>query len=117
METIQQESEAKILDGVKVSDAVIECVRESIERHVGSGGRRPGLAVVLVGNDPASSIYVRAKRRDCERAGILARDYDLDAGTSQERLLGLIDQLNEDPDVNGILVQLQIGRASCRERV
>ena len=74
MKTIQQESTAKILDGLKVSGAVIERVRESIEIHVKSGGRRPGLAVVLVGSDPASSIYVRAKRRDSERAGILARD-------------------------------------------
>ena len=108
MNTIQQESTAKILDGLKVSGVVIDRVRESIESHVDSGGRRPGLAVVLVGSDPASSIYVRAKRRDCERAGILARDYDLDASTSQEYLLDLIDQLNDDPDVDGILVQLPL---------
>jgi methylenetetrahydrofolate dehydrogenase (NADP+)/methenyltetrahydrofolate cyclohydrolase len=108
MKTIQQETRAKILDGTKVSGAIIDCVRESIAGHVNSGGRRPGLAVVLVGNDPASSIYVRAKRRDCERAGILARDYDLEAGTSQQQLLELIDRLNEEPDVDGILVQLPL---------
>jgi methylenetetrahydrofolate dehydrogenase (NADP+)/methenyltetrahydrofolate cyclohydrolase len=108
MKTIQQETGAKILDGTKVSGAIIDCVRESIAGHVNSGGRRPGLAVVLVGNDPASSIYVRAKRRDCERAGILARDYDLEAGTSQQQLLELIDRLNEEPDVDGILVQLPL---------
>jgi len=108
MKTIQQESTAKILDGIKVSTAVIECVRESIEAHVGKGGRRPGLAVVLVGSDPASSIYVRAKRRDCERAGIRAQDFDLDAKTSQDELLALIDRLNESPDVDGILVQLPL---------
>jgi methylenetetrahydrofolate dehydrogenase (NADP+)/methenyltetrahydrofolate cyclohydrolase len=108
MKTIQQESEAKILDGLKVSAAVIACVRESIEHFVESGGRRPGLAVVLVGSDPASSIYVRAKRRDCERAGILATDFDLDAETSEEELLGLIDRLNDDPDIDGILVQLPL---------
>ena len=100
--------QARILDGLKASEAIIGRVRESIESHVQAGGRRPGLAVVLVGSDPASSIYVRAKRRDCERAGILARDYDLDESTSQESLLHLIDELNDQPDVDGILVQLPL---------
>lgn len=108
MKTIQQESKAKILDGIKVSAAVIDCVRESIDAHVKNGGRRPSLAVVLVGNDPASSIYVRAKRKDCERAGILAQDFDLDAHTSQHDLVQLIDRLNQSPDVDGILVQLPL---------
>ncbi len=99
---------AKILDGNEVSAAIIDKVRESIDAHVSEGGRRPGLAVVLVGSDPASTIYVRAKRKDCERAGILARDFDLDAATSQQELLALIDRLNEDPEVDGILVQLPL---------
>lgn len=99
---------ANILDGLKASDTVIEAVRNAIESHIGSGGRRPGLAVVLLGEDPASSIYVRAKRRDCEKAGILARDFDLPESTTQEELLGLIDELNEDPEVHGILVQLPL---------
>jgi methylenetetrahydrofolate dehydrogenase (NADP+)/methenyltetrahydrofolate cyclohydrolase len=121
MKTIQQESKAKILDGNKVSAAIIDCVRESIDTHVESGGRRPSLAVVLVGSDPASSIYVRAKRKDCERAGILARDFDLDSGTSEDDLLKLIDQLNDAPDVDGILVQLplpsQIDEAAVTNRI
>jgi methylenetetrahydrofolate dehydrogenase (NADP+)/methenyltetrahydrofolate cyclohydrolase len=108
MMTIQQDSKAKILDGKKVSREIIACVRKSIEAHVASGGRRPGLAVVLVGADPASSIYVRAKRRDCELAGILARDFDLDESTSEEALLAIIDQLNDDDEVDGILVQLPL---------
>lgn len=108
MKTIQQESRAKILDGVKVSTEIIDCVRESIDNHVRQGGRRPGLAVVLVGSDPASSIYVRAKRRDSERAGILAQDFDLPAETSEQDLLALIDRLNDEPDVDGILVQLPL---------
>jgi methylenetetrahydrofolate dehydrogenase (NADP+)/methenyltetrahydrofolate cyclohydrolase len=83
-------------------------VRRSIEQHVAAGGKRPGLAVVLVGNDPASSIYVRAKRRDCERAGIVARDVDLPASTSQAELLDLIARLDADPAINGILVQLPL---------
>lgn len=99
---------ARILDGLAASAAIIETVRKSIDAHVAGGGRRPGLAVVLVGNDPASSIYVNAKRRDCERSGITARDIDLPASTSAEALLGLIDQLNADPDIDGILVQLPL---------
>jgi methylenetetrahydrofolate dehydrogenase (NADP+)/methenyltetrahydrofolate cyclohydrolase len=100
--------QAKILDGLVASKAIIGSVRESIEEHVQKGGRRPGLAVVLVGSDPASSIYVRAKRRDCERAGIIARDHDLAETTSQEELLDLIDQLNDNPEIDGILVQLPL---------
>jgi methylenetetrahydrofolate dehydrogenase (NADP+)/methenyltetrahydrofolate cyclohydrolase len=108
MNTPEQGSIAKILDGHEVSAAVIGSVRSSIEQHVAAGGKRPGLAVVLVGNDPASSIYVRAKRRDCERAGIVARDVDLPASTSQAELLDLITRLNEDPAIEGILVQLPL---------
>ena len=104
----ETQNKAKILDGNEVSAAIISNVRESIEAHVRAGGRRPGLAVVLVGSDPASSIYVRAKRRDCERAGILARDFDLAEDTSEEALLDLIDDLNGDPDIDGILVQLPL---------
>jgi methylenetetrahydrofolate dehydrogenase (NADP+)/methenyltetrahydrofolate cyclohydrolase len=108
MKTITQTASANILDGKEVSAAVIGAVREAIGRHVASGGRRPGLAVVLVGNDPASSIYVRAKRKDCERAGIVARDVDLPETTTQAELLDLIDKLNEDPEIDGILVQLPL---------
>jgi methylenetetrahydrofolate dehydrogenase (NADP+)/methenyltetrahydrofolate cyclohydrolase len=104
----EKQRSARILDGNEVSSAIIAEVRESIEAHVEAGGRRPGLAVVLVGKDPASSIYVRAKRKDCERSGILARDFDLDVSTSQEELLDLIDDLNRDPHIDGILVQLPL---------
>jgi methylenetetrahydrofolate dehydrogenase (NADP+)/methenyltetrahydrofolate cyclohydrolase len=94
---MQQEKQAGILDGVKTSTTVIDTVRLAIDRHIDTGGRRPGLAVVLVGTDPASSIYVRAKRRDCERAGIMARDFT--CATPQKDLLALIDRLNVDPEV------------------
>lgn len=104
----EQSAPARILDGNEVSSAIIAEVRKTIDRHVQQGGRRPGLAVVLVGNDPASAIYVNAKRRDCERAGILARDFDLDADTTEEALLDLVDDLNADPDIDGILVQLPL---------
>ena len=99
---------AAILDGLEVSDAILNAVRDATEKHVAAGGRRPGLAVVLVGSDPASAIYVRAKRKDCVKAGITARDFDLPAETTQEELLALIDELNHDPDIQGILVQLPL---------
>lgn len=104
----KQNNKAQILDGKVVSAAIISSVRDSIESHVSQGGTRPGLAVVLVGSDPASSIYVRAKRKDCERSGILARDYDLDETTRQEELLELIAELNANDAVTGILVQLPL---------
>ena len=99
---------ADILDGLEVSAAVLTSVHDAIEEHVMGGGRRPGLAVVLVGEDPASSIYVRAKRKDCERAGIDAKDFDLPAETRQEELLALINQLNRNDEIQGILVQLPL---------
>jgi len=113
MERHEQADEARagrgrILDGKMVSAAIIRKVRSAIEAHLDDGGRRPGLAVVLVGDDPASAIYVNAKRRDCEKAGIHAQDYDLPASTSQDELLALIDRLNESPETDGILVQLPL---------
>lgn len=99
---------AAILDGLEVSAAVLKAVHDATEKHVQAGGQRPGLAVVLVGSDPASAIYVRAKRKDCEKAGITARDYDLPAETSQAELLALIDELNHDDQIQGMLVQLPL---------
>lgn len=91
-----------------VSQVVLSAVREATDAHVMAGGKRPGLAVVLVGSDPASRIYVQAKRRDGEKAGILTRDFDLPENTSQEELLALIDELNRDDEIHGILVQLPL---------
>lgn len=99
---------AGILDGNAVSKVILASVHDAIEDHIQLGGRRPGLAVVLVGSDPASSIYVRAKRQDCEKAGIIAKDFDLPAETSQADLLALIDRLNHDKEIDGILVQLPL---------
>ncbi len=108
MNDITKSDTAAILDGLEVSDAVLTAVHDSIADHVEAGGHRPGLAVVLVGADPASAIYVRAKRKDCEKAGITARDFDLPADTTQEDLLALIDKLNHDDEIQGILVQLPL---------
>jgi methylenetetrahydrofolate dehydrogenase (NADP+)/methenyltetrahydrofolate cyclohydrolase len=99
---------AKLIDGRAVADRVKQDVRERIEARTSAGRRRPGLAVILVGDDPASSVYVRNKRRACEACGLESRAYDLPATATQADLDGLIADLNADPAVDGILVQLPL---------
>jgi len=108
LKEILKRQTANILDGLEVSDVVLTDVRKAIDAHVQNGGQRPGLAVVLVGSDHASMIYVRAKRKDCEKAGISTRDFDLPYETTQSELLVLIDELNRDDEIHGILVQLPL---------
>lgn len=99
---------ARLLDGRLVADQLIANVAQAVDHAVARGGRRPGLAVVLVGDDPASEIYVGNKVRACERAGIVSRDLRLSHGADEKNLLALIDELNDDPDIDGILVQLPL---------
>lgn len=99
---------ARIIKGKALAQRIRDDIRASIEARVAHGLRRPGLAVILVGEDPASQIYVRHKRRDCEEAGILSRAFDLPASTSERTLLDHIDELNQDPAIDGILVQLPL---------
>lgn len=99
---------ANLLDGKQVSSRYRDAIAEDIENLLAGGGRRPGLAVVLVGSDPASEIYIRNKGRACEKVGVLSREYKLPADTSAQQLLELIDELNADPEVDGILVQLPL---------
>ncbi len=99
---------AKCIDGKQVADELIVKVRDRITARVSSGKRAPGLAVVLIGNDPASSVYVNSKRKRCEEAGVKSFSYDLDESTTQSQLLTLIDELNNNPEVDGILVQLPL---------
>ena len=99
---------AKIIDGKQIALDVREKVSKAVEQRIANGQRIPGLAVVLVGNDPASEVYVRNKKADCEKAGFKSFSYDLDENTSQEQLLGLVDELNANPEVDGILVQLPL---------
>ena len=99
---------AQVLDGKRIADTLLDDLAVRVQARVESGRYRPGLAVVLVGNDPASSVYVRNKRRACERVGIQAYDYDLHADTTDAELTALIDQLNADPKIHGILVQLPL---------
>lgn len=99
---------AQRIDGKQVADALICKVRDRISARVATGKRAPGLAVVLLGDDPASTVYVNSKRKRCEEAGVVSFSYDLPASTSQSELLTLIDELNANPDVDGILVQLPL---------
>jgi methylenetetrahydrofolate dehydrogenase (NADP+)/methenyltetrahydrofolate cyclohydrolase len=99
---------ARILDGKRIADALLDDLAARVEARVAAGKPRPGLAVVLVGEDPASAVYVRNKRKAARKVGIRAVDHDLPADTSNATLLGLIDRLNADPDIHGILVQLPL---------
>ena len=85
---------ARILDGRRIAENLLDELKVRVDARVASGMARPGLAVVLVGGDPASAVYVRNKRRAAEKVGIEAFDYDLPAGTSEAQLLALIDELN-----------------------
>jgi methylenetetrahydrofolate dehydrogenase (NADP+) / methenyltetrahydrofolate cyclohydrolase len=99
---------ARILDGRSVADRLVSNVADAVATHVERGGRAPGLAVVLVGDDPASEVYVNHKIRACERAGLVSDTHRLSHGTGRGELLALIDALNEDDGVDGILVQLPL---------
>lgn len=99
---------AQIIDGKAIAASVRETVKSQISERSNSGLRQPGLAVVLVGKDPASEVYVGNKRRACEQVGIKSFDHDLPADANQQQLEALIDQLNQDPAVDGILLQLPL---------
>jgi len=99
---------AQLIDGKTIAADVRREVRARVETRKARGQRVPGLAVILVGADPASEVYVRNKRKGCEDAGILSFAHDLAAHTSQDQLLALIDSLNADPAIDGILVQLPL---------
>ncbi|MGO1541518.1 MAG: bifunctional methylenetetrahydrofolate dehydrogenase/methenyltetrahydrofolate cyclohydrolase FolD [Luteimonas sp.] len=99
---------ARILDGRAIADSLLDSLRLKVQQRLGEGKPAPGLAVVLVGADPASQSYVRNKRRAAEKVGIRALDFDMPAGTTEAELLELIDRLNADPEVHGILVQLPL---------
>ena len=98
---------SKILDGKAVSAAVKEQIKLEVEA-LNAKGIFPGLAVILVGNDPASQIYVRNKKKACEATGIKSFEYLLPENATQEEVLALIEKLNGDPAVNGILCQLPL---------
>ncbi|CBL45234.1 Methylene-tetrahydrofolate dehydrogenase/Methenyl tetrahydrofolate cyclohydrolase [gamma proteobacterium HdN1] len=101
---------ASIIDGVKIAAQLKDTVKKRVDERVASGMRAPGLAVVLVGSDPASQVYVNKKRQACEQVGFVSRAYDLPETTSQQQLNEVISRLNDDPEIDGILIQLPLPR-------
>ena len=99
---------AKIIDGKKIAADVRQQVATDVQKRIDDGKQPPCLVVILVGLDPASQVYVRNKKNACKEVGFISRSYDLPAETSQEELLSLVDELNNDSSVNGILVQLPL---------
>lgn len=99
---------AELIDGKVVSQSVRDEVAELASKLKQDTGIVPGLAAVLVGDDPASEIYVRNKRKACEKVGIYSEEHKLPAETTEEQLLGLVNKLNEDTKIHGILVQLPL---------
>jgi methylenetetrahydrofolate dehydrogenase (NADP+)/methenyltetrahydrofolate cyclohydrolase len=99
---------ARIIDGKQVARRIRASIRERIEKRIGSGRPVPGLAVVLLGSDPASQVYVRNKHRACTEVGIHSISIDLPEATTETELLAEIDRLNRDERIHGILVQLPL---------
>jgi methylenetetrahydrofolate dehydrogenase (NADP+) / methenyltetrahydrofolate cyclohydrolase len=108
---------AKILDGKAIAAELRATIKARVAARTASGLRRPGLAVVLVGENPASQVYVRNKRKSCEEVGFHSQSFDLPSATSQETLLKLIDELNADASIDGILVQLPLPKQIDEEAV
>jgi methylenetetrahydrofolate dehydrogenase (NADP+)/methenyltetrahydrofolate cyclohydrolase len=112
---------AQILDGKAIASDIRQRVKLKVSQMTETGQRPPGLAVVLVGENPASQVYVRNKRRSCDEVGFLSEMHQLSGETKQAELLALIDQLNEREEIDGILVQLplpsQIDEESVIERI
>lgn len=99
---------AQIIDGKLISQTVRSEVKARVQARIESGLRAPGLAVVLVGSDPASQVYVGSKRRACDEVGFVSKSFDLPTTTSEAELLEMVEQLNNDPEIDGILVQLPL---------
>ncbi|MDY4280410.1 MAG: bifunctional methylenetetrahydrofolate dehydrogenase/methenyltetrahydrofolate cyclohydrolase FolD [[Pasteurella] mairii] len=99
---------AQVISGTELSKKIKQEVAQKIQQYVAQGYRPAGLAVILVGADPASQVYVQSKRKSCEEIGFYSQSYDLPESTSQQELLELIDKLNQDNAIDGILVQLPL---------
>jgi methylenetetrahydrofolate dehydrogenase (NADP+) / methenyltetrahydrofolate cyclohydrolase len=108
---------AEILDGKAIAEQVRLNVAAEVAERLEAGKQRPGLATVLVGEDPASHSYVTAKQKACQEAGIESFGFNLPATASQDEIDGLVKELNADPRVNGILVQLPLPKGLDEERV
>ncbi len=108
---------AKIIDGKAISAQIREEIAEEVKKYFEQTGKRPGLAVVIVGENPASQVYVRNKKKACEQVGFISWVYEMPECTTQDELNVLIDRLNADTEVHGILVQLPLPKHLDEEQV
>lgn len=108
---------AKIIDGKLISAQIREEIAENVKKFNAETGKLPGLAVIIVGEDPASQVYVRNKKRACEQVGFYSRVYEMPAETTQSELNALVEQLNGDEAIHGILVQLPLPKHLNEEEV
>ncbi len=99
---------AQLIDGKAIAARLRQQIAQRVAERRQQGLRTPGLAVILVGSDPASQVYVSHKRKDCEEVGFISQAYDLPSETTQQALTDLIDRLNDDPSIDGILLQLPL---------
>lgn len=99
---------AQLIDGKAIAQKIRLSVKSKVDERIANGKRAPGLAVILVGSDPASQVYVGNKKRACEEVGFVSRSYDLPKTTSEAELLTLVELLNNDDEIDGILVQLPL---------
>lgn len=108
---------AKVLDGKATAQAARKKIAADVNQWISSGGPAPTLAAILVGDDPASQVYVRNKERACEKAGMVSRLMRKPDSTTTEELLGLLQELNQDDSVHGVLVQLPLPKQIDAQRV
>lgn len=108
---------AQLINGKSIAEQLLATIKQRIEQRLSEGKRAPALAVILVGDSAASQIYVANKRRSCEQAGMRSLAYNLPADTSEADLLKLVDELNQDSSVDGILVQLPLPEQINAEHV
>ena len=108
---------AQLIDGKAIAQSIRSTLKHKVNARKEAGLRVPGLAVILVGSDPASEVYVGSKRRACEEVGFISRSFDLPADTTEETLLKVVDELNSDSDIDGILVQLPLPAGLNAEKI
>ena len=108
---------AKIIDGKAIAESLREQVKQQVSERVAAGRSAPGLATVIIGDNPASKVYVRMKHKACQEAGIKSVGHELPADTPQEEAEALVRKLNDDPEIHGILVQLPLPAGLDEESV
>ena len=108
---------AQLIDGKKIAHSIKNELKEEIKKITKSGHRAPGLAVVIVGNDPASHVYVAHKKKACEKIGIKSEVFKLTDDIAEDDIVALVAGLNDDPHIDGILVQLPLPKPLNSDRI